>query len=152
MALRKFSKKQAHQTYRLKDKTIVPGGSTICKLGESSGHLIDWANKQGLEGLDCNKVRDESAHIGTVCHGLIECHFAGDSADFSEFSQVETNKGQELFDHFLDVWCEQGLEWVAGEVQLVSEEHKYGGTLDIIARRNDKLTLADVKTSPNIYG
>jgi hypothetical protein len=72
---------------------------------------------------------------------MIECHFAGDSADFSSFTG-KINKGQTC-SSVPAVVGRPRSEWIAGELQLVSEEHKYGGTLDdaVIG----KLTLADVK-------
>jgi hypothetical protein len=149
----RLSKKKSHQIYRLKDGTVVPGGSTISKVGEDQGFLINWAWNQGREGLDYKKTTDEAANIGSVAHFLITCYFNGDTPDFSEFSKVEIDKGQMVFDKFLETWNESGMEFVANEVQLVSEKYRYGGTLDLIGRHPTKgLTLVDEKSSPSIYG
>lgn len=148
----KLSKKKAHQTYKLADGTYVPGGSTIAKVGEDNSFLINWAWKMGIEGKDYKKVTDEAADIGSVAHFMITCHFKNDDADFSDFSQVAIDGGEKIFDKFLNTWAEEEYTYVGNEVELVSEYHKYGGTLDLIARdRKGRLILIDEKSSPRIY-
>jgi hypothetical protein len=148
----RFSKKRAHQVYKLKSGKVVPGGSTVAKVGESSEFLLNWYYRLGTEGLDPKAVTAEASGIGTVGHGLIQCHFNGDISNFDEFSKTEYEGGLLMYEKFQKVWAEQGMEFVASEVQLVSEEHGYGGTLDIVAKKNGALVLADVKSSPRIYG
>jgi hypothetical protein len=153
MAPVKLSKKKAHQVYRLKDGTIVPGGSTISKIGEDQGFLIRWAWKQGIQGIDYTKVTDEAGEIGTVAHFMISAHFRGFTPDFSEFSPNVVAKAQMVFNKFLQTWKEEELTYVANEVELVSETLRYGGTLDLIARdKHNRLLLIDEKSSPRIYG
>lgn len=130
----------------------MPGGSTVAKVGESNEFLLNWYYRLGTEGTDPKAVTAEASGIGTVAHAMVQCHFNGDVGDFSEFSQVEQSGGNMVYQKFLKVWAEQGLEFVASEVQLVSEKHGYGGTLDIIAKKNGQYVLADVKSSPRIYG
>lgn len=149
---RRLSRKSAHQVYRTKDGKVVPGASTISKIGEDQSFLIAWAHKQGTEGLDYRKTTDEAAGIGSVAHFLITCHFKGDEADLDEFTPVEVEKGTQVFQKFLETWAEMELSFVANELELVSELG-YGGTIDIIARdKSGKLVLCDEKSSPRIYG
>ena len=149
----RLSKKKAHQIYKLANGTVVPGASTISKIGESQDFLTAWAHKRGLAGEDYRKITDEAAGIGSVAHFLVTCHFKGDSADLSDFSQVEIQGGSALFDRFKDMWAEQGLDFIVNELELVSETYRYGGTLDIIGRnQNSELVLVDVKSSPRLYG
>lgn len=153
MATVKLSRKKAHQVYKTKDGKTVVGASTICKVGEPIEHLLNWYHRLGIEGIDPKEVMAEAAGIGTVGHFMIHCHFNGDVGDFSDFSANEIAGGQLMYDKFLRVWSDQDLELVSSEIQLVSEKHGFGGTLDLVARRRKtgKLALADVKSSPNIY-
>lgn len=49
-------------------------------------------------------------------------------------------------------WVQQhNFELVQTEVPLVSQKHKYGGTLDCIGRFEDDLILFDWKTSSGVY-
>jgi len=149
----KLSKKKTHTIYRLADRTIVPGASTISKMGEDQSFLTAWAHRLGLEQIDYKAETAEAGAIGSVAHHLVTCMFKGDSADFSEFSPVEVNKGTELFKRFERSWAEHELEFVANELPMVSEVHRYGGTLDVMARnKREELGLIDVKSSPRIYG
>ena len=151
MAIVKYSKKKAHQVYRKKDGTIVPGGSTIAGVGDSQEHLLTWYYNMGVKGEDPKAHMREAGNIGTVAHGMIECHFNGNIGDFDDFSKTEIDMGTMLYDKFMKWWSENNLEFVASETQLVSEVHGYGGTLDLIFRRNGGLGLLDVKSSPQIY-
>jgi hypothetical protein len=143
---------RAHQLYKTAEGKVVPGGSTVAGVGEDQGFLINWAWKQGCAGEDYKKVTDKASDIGTVAHFLITCHFNGDTPDFSEFAPDTVEKGHFVFSKFVKEWQERELEFVANEVELVSNAHGYGGTLDLIARDKSKdLLLLDIKSSPRIY-
>lgn len=153
MAIRKLRATKAHTLYKKKDGSIVPGGSTISKVGEDQSFLIAWSWKLGMEGKDYKKVVDVAADIGSVAHFLIECWFKKDEPDLTEFSKHAIDGGGLIFEKFKASWSQQGLSYVASELSLVSEEYNYGGTLDIVARDKDKkLVLVDEKSSPRVYG
>ena len=48
-------------------------------------------------------------------------------------------------------WDVAGYKFLASEVQLVHEEKRYGGTLDIMAATPTETVLIDLKTSKGIY-
>lgn len=148
----KLVRNAPHQKYILNDGTEVPGGSTICKLGDDPSALIHWAWSLGREGKDYKKERDKAADIGTIAHFMIECMLNNQVADLSDYTQDECDKALVCYGKFLDWWDEQHLEKVATEIQLVNETYKYGGTIDLIAKRNKNgdHVLIDFKTSKKI--
>ena len=147
----KLERNAPHQTYHLADGTKVPGGSTICKIGDDAGALIHWAWNLGREGKDYRKERDKAADIGTIAHFLIECMLNEQVADLSDYSQVDIDKALVCYNKFHDWWEEQHLEKVATEIQLVNEAYRYGGTIDLIAKKpNGDHVLLDFKTSKKI--
>lgn len=149
----RLEKTRAHQKYPLKDGTEVPGASTIAKIGEDSNGLIHWAWKLGTEGKDYRKVRDQAADIGTVAHFMIECFLHNHEPDLSEFSPADVEKATMAFNNFRKWWDEEGLTVIEPEVQLVSEEWLFGGTIDAPSRdRDGKIVLLDWKTSKAIVG
>lgn len=151
--VKKLSATKAHTLYRKQDGTIVPGGSTICKVGEDQSHLISWAWNLGQKGEDYRKVTDFAADAGSVAHFLIQCGFEGEQPDLSDYSRSAIDVGSQIYDKFQRAWGDSQLEWVASEVQLVSENFNYGGTLDLIARdKSGALCLIDIKSQPRIYG
>ena len=149
----RLEKTRAHQKYPLKDGTEVPGASTIAKIGEDSSGLIHWAWKLGMDGQDYRKVRDKAADIGTVAHFMIECFLHNHEPDLSEFSPVDVEKATIAFNNFRRWWDDEGLTVIEPEVQLVSEEYLFGGTIDAPSRdRDGKIVLLDWKTSNAIVG
>jgi hypothetical protein len=149
----RLEKTRAHQKYPLKDGTDVPGASTIAKIGEDTSGLIHWAWKLGMEGQDYRKVRDKAADIGTVAHFMIECFLHNHEPDLAEFSSADIEKANIAFGNFRKWWDEEGFTVIEPEVQLVSEEYLFGGTIDAPSRdRDGKIVLLDWKTSKAIVG
>ena len=147
----RLEKTRAHQKYPLKDGTDVPGASTIAKIGEDPSGLIHWAWKLGMEGQDYRKVRDKAADIGTVAHFMIECFLHNHEPDLSEFSSADIEKANVAFANFRRWWDKEGFSIIEPEVQLVSEEYLFGGTIDAPSRdRDGKVVLLDWKTSKAI--
>jgi len=147
----KLVRNAPHQKYHLSDGTQVPGGSTICKIGDDAGALIHWAWNLGKEGKDYRKERDKAADIGTIAHFLIEAFLNGFVADLEDYDQADIDKALGCYNKFVDWWEEQNLEKVSTEIQLVNESYRYGGTIDLIAKKkNGDHVLIDFKTSKAI--
>lgn len=147
--------------YRLKDGSRVPGCTTIIGRFKESGGLIHWAWKLGTEGKDYRRERDKAATAGTLAHTMIENYIRyGETLDLEGLKVAHedvriSHKDYELacggFEAF-KAWIDYNdLEFVEQEVKLVSEELKFGGTPDALARSNGQLLLLDWKTSNAIY-
>lgn len=148
----RLQKTRSHQKYLLKDGTQVPGASTIAKIGDDGSSLIHWAWNLGMEGLDYRKVRDQAADIGTIAHFMIECFLHGHEADLSEYSSADIERARVAFGNFKAWWDNEGFTILEPEVQLVSEQHMFGGTIDAPSRDKDgKIVLLDWKTSKGIW-
>lgn len=145
-------KTKAHQRYRLKDGTIVPSTTTIInELGWNKNALIAWARREALAGNDPDKVRDQAADIGTLAHYMIECHLKGEEPDISEYGQADIDKAENCYLNYLE-WEKEHVDEVwHSELQLVSEVHKYGGTMDLIGVIDGKPSLLDFKSSKGVY-
>jgi hypothetical protein len=145
-------KTKAHQRYRLKDGTIVPSTTTIInELGWNKNALVAWARRVALAGNDPDKVRDQAADIGTLAHYMIECHLKGEEPDISEYGQADIDKAENCYLNYLE-WEKEHVDEVwHSELQLVSEVHKYGGTMDLVGVIDGKPSLLDFKSSKGIY-
>jgi hypothetical protein len=147
----KLERGKAHQKYFLADGTQVSGGSTISKIGEDSGGLIYWAWDLGRKGKDYRKVSQEACDVGTLAHFLIECYLNGQVADLEDYSTQDIEKALLCYNKFQDWWEDAKLTKVATEIQLVNEQHRYGGTIDLIAtNEKGEHILIDFKTSKKI--
>lgn len=145
----------AHTRYKLADGTVVPGASTVAKVAGaywSQGTLIKWANREGLAGRDCEKVRDAAANAGTLAHFLIECHVRGQEPDTSDFAPSMVSAAENAYLHWLEWWTAKGFKPVAVEAKFVSEQHAFGGMIDKVAEAPDgRHWLLDYKSGKAIY-
>ena len=130
--------------YHLKDNTRIPSVTTILGRFKNAGPLMHWAWTCGRDGKDYRQERDTAASIGTQAHDAVEHWIKG------EPFAIEHEAAQRSFDAFLE-WANQTqLKVTHTEVPLVSEQYKFGGTLDAMLIRN-KRSLGDWKTSNGVY-
>lgn len=140
--------------YRTADGERVPGVTTIAKLidgGDVEGLLI-WANRLGLEGKDHRAERDSAASIGTLAHNMVEAHIKGlPAASLEGLPENVQERACHAFNAYLAWERRTRLVIVETEVSLVSEPHRFGGTLDAIGEVDGELCLCDWKTSNSVY-
>jgi hypothetical protein len=152
-------KTKAHKRYRLKPTEdwpkgqIVPGVTTILggQLAWNKNALIAWARRSALAGQDPDKIRDEAADSGTCTHYLVECHIKGIEPELKDFTQAQIDKAETGFIAFLDWEKDCKLTYDKLEYGVVHSAYRYGGTIDMIAKRNGSVWLLDLKTSKGIY-
>lgn len=150
---------KAHQRYRLEPTEqfpkgeIVPGVTTILggQLAWNKNILIAWARRTALAGQDPDKIRDDAADSGTCTHYLVECHIRGVEPDTSGFTQAQIDKAETGFLAFLEWEKNNKLDYKHVELRVVSEEHRYGGTIDMIVQKNGCLWMLDLKTGKSVY-
>lgn len=160
----------ARYGYKLADGTKVPSVTTILKI-KDPGALINWAYKTGrahglLEGKNqfapSNLYEGNDAlQIGTCVHEMCEVYVKGgdptahldgvmekaETLDKAAF-RAQVVSAYSAF----EFWCKgTQLEILECEVPVLSETHRYGGTLDFIGRLNGRLVLGDFKTSGGVY-
>jgi hypothetical protein len=135
--------------YKLADGTRVPSVTTITGHLKSAA-LIGWAYKRGRDGFTLYGSRDEAAEAGSIAHQWIEDTLHG--AALTEFPDNEIRaQAQTGFEAFLE-WNEQfSPRIVETEVPLISEEYRFGGTIDAVAIVRDTPALFDWKTSGGTY-
>jgi hypothetical protein len=140
--------------YYTADGERVPGVTTICDLIKDSGGLVHWAWKLGIDGVDYRAVRDAAATAGTIAHDMVETHILGGDYQCPPETPVEVEaKARQAFENFLRWEAHNKLEIIATEQSMVSERHRFGGTLDGIgvAQVNGDLALVDWKSSARLY-
>ena len=143
---------KAHQRYRNKAGTIVPGTTTITGQMDKPA-LPAWANNLGLQGINYKAALNQAGNVGTITHALVESFFKKETPDFGDFTSNDIKQARLAFSNFEDFWNNLDMEVLASEVQLVSEQYQYGGALDVVARskKTDEIHLFDCKTSKAIY-
>jgi hypothetical protein len=148
------NKSKSHVQYRLKDGTRVPGTTTITGVMDKAA-LVRWANQMGLNGIDTTKYVDELATIGTLTHYMIECRITNQKPELGDYTPNQREAAERSYKKFLDWEKANNLSpecYALSEAALVSEKHRFGGTVDICAMVNGKARLIDIKTCKGIYG
>ena len=141
---------KAHTVYKLADGTRVPGATTITGL-LNKPHLVRWANKLGLEGIDSSKYTDEAAAVGTLAHALVQAHLQGETLDTTMFSPTQVDLAENAVLSYLEWEKRHKIEPLICEVPMVSEKLRYGGTVDCYCMLDGIPTLIDFKTGKAIY-
>jgi hypothetical protein len=139
--------------YYLASGLRVPGSTTITGRFKDSGGLIRWAHKEGQEGRELYEARDKAGEAGSIAHQWIEdlFHGAPHATKFPSASKETLAQAGIGFAAFKE-WLEQvDLTILETEQPLISEEFKFGGTLDAIAIVGGKKVLLDWKTSGGTY-
>lgn len=141
---------RAHTIYKLADGKRVPGTTTITGL-LNKPQLIAWANRLGLEGIDSNKYRDEAANIGTLAHAMIQAHLQLEDLGMDNYSARDIGLAENALISYWEWEARHDIEPIFCEVPMVSENYRYGGTVDCYCVLDGKKTLLDFKTGKAIY-
>ena len=147
----KLKNVKAHIQYKLADGTRVPGATTVLGI-LSKPALIHWAWDLGMQKIDYKKYRDTLADIGTLAHLLVlNRHLGNEEVDLSPYSAEQIDKAENSLLKYYEWESKHTIEPVLIEEPMVSELHRYGGTIDCLAQVDGVLTLLDIKTGKGIY-
>lgn len=136
--------------YYLADGSRVPSVTTIISRFKEAGGLVHWAWQLGKEGKDYREERDRAADAGTMAHSAVEAWIHKQGFEFTGDEDV-CRKAKKCFEAFLEWANQSNLKVTHTEVGLVSERHRFGGTLDAILIGNSR-AMGDWKSSNRIYG
>lgn len=145
----------AHTVYKNKDGKRVPSVTTIISnnLGWNKQMLIAWSKKIALQqGKDSKEIVDDAANVGTLTHLLIESKIKSIVPDISIYPKEDLKRAKNGYIGFCNwekFW--QPEKYVYSEIKLVSEQYQFGGTIDIVAEKNNNLHILDIKTSNYIH-
>ena len=141
------------QIYKTKDGKRVPGTTTVISgnLGWNKQPLMYWAWSEGIEGRNYRDTVKAAGDAGTIAHYLIECDIKGREPITISFPEALLEKANQCFGNYAH-WKETvNFKLISSELPLVSEQWKFGSTIDCIAEINGKLSLFDWKSAGGVY-
>ncbi len=141
---------QVHTRYYAKDGTWLPGVTTVLGVLNKPA-LVVWANNLGLEGIKVREYVDVLAQIGTIAHDMICCHVKNEPFKTDNLPADLIDAAENAFLKYLEWAKAHTVEPILCEAKLVSENLKYGGTVDFYGKIDGVLTLKDYKTAKAIY-
>lgn len=138
--------------YRNKEGTRLPSVTTIISqnLGWNKRALMHWAWNEGMETRDYRETSGRAADVGTIAHHLVECDLKELPFDPSPWPETLVAKAEPAFNAWQEWRALVDFKTIASEISLVSEEHQFGGTIDVAAIKN-KHCILDLKTSNGVY-
>jgi len=106
--------------------------------------LTHWALSIGQEEYD--KVINDALEIGNDTHQWIEHYIKYGHACTEPEDYISKSVNA-----FLDWTTEYNPEWVDAERKVYCDKYKYAGTVDAVAKINDRVCVIDFKTSKKVY-
>ncbi len=125
--------------YHTADGQRVPGVTTVLGILDKPG-LLRWYGKLGT--AEAERQRDFAADLGTRTHDA--CESIAKGVDVLAGCSFDILPHVEKFSEWFTTRVERVL---ACEVEVISEQHRYGGRLDLAAVIDGENTLIDLKTS-----
>lgn len=141
-----------HTVYKTSQGKRVPSVTTILNV-IAKPNLIKWANGLGLQGIDSEKYKTETARAGTLGHQLIQEYMGGPgyAPDLKQFTGDQIESAEVSLKNYRQ-WCmNRTITPLNMELYLVSDTMMFGGTLDLYADIDGKKWLVDFKTGKGIY-
>lgn len=137
--------------YRAADGLWVPSVTTVLNV-IAKDNLMEWSNHLGFQGIRYREHLDSLARAGTLTHAHIQAELTGTAApDETSYSDRERRDAFSAMFHWR-AWRKQyTFGRVLVEKPLVSEIHRYAGTLDAIIELDGQPVLLDWKTSKQVY-
>jgi hypothetical protein len=114
---------------------------------------VSWAFGVGQQRKNASLYEkvDKAANIGTIAHAILQERERGNEIDNSNITPDNWAYALECVKSH-DKWFEgMNIETIFVEKAFVSEQYRYGGTLDKYAMITGEETLIDYKSGKDIY-
>ena len=135
--------------YTLDKETYYPSVTTILNAYPKGHYFNEWLKDNGQES---NEILRKAGEQGTNVHNAIEDFLNGKELVWINDFGIEsfTLKEWQMISKFMEFF--KNVDSVKQvEMQLFSEKHRVGGTLDFVCEINGETWLIDFKTSNGIY-
>jgi hypothetical protein len=136
--------------YMHEDGNYYPSVTTILDAYPKGPEYYAWLKKTGE---DSDAVRDEAGRRGSIVHQLTELFDSGEEVTLMNEQGYISYKMVEwaMFERYIEFRRRFPLEIIHTELNLVSPELGFAGTLDRVIEMNGRRILLDIKTSNSIY-
>jgi hypothetical protein len=143
---------KVHTIYKTADGKRVPGVTTILGVINKPA-LVKWANDLGLQGIVSKTYVDETARVGTLAHEMIQEYLGGPKWNRKAFNSGQIDLAENAVLSFYEWERVNNYKMVTEHIELplVSEQVRYGGTIDWYGTIEGKKWLVDIKTSKGLF-
>lgn len=129
---------------------FYPGVTTILEAYYKGYGFNEWLKQVGF---NADEILRKAGEQGTNVHNMIDLYLSG-----FKINWVNDNGGSnytleewQMFCKFIEFFEREKPEILVKEFNVVSENLKYGGTIDLVCKLKGKIWLIDYKTSNYIH-
>lgn len=131
------------------DGEYFPSVTTILDAYPKGPAFFEWLKQVGDKADD---IRDAYGQRGSTVHNLTEWYDMGQEVTLmNEGKPQYTSMEWAMFERYIEFTSRFAPEILGIEMNYVSKNLGYGGTLDRIYKLNGKLYLIDIKTSNYLH-
>ncbi len=136
--------------YSTEDGGFVPSVTTILEAYPKGAAYYNWLKENGK---DADEIRDEAGRRGSVVHKLTEDYDAGKEVRLVNDNGSIDYKLNEwaMFERYVEFRSRFDLKVEAIELNIISKELGFAGTIDRVCYLNGEKYIIDIKTSNAIY-
>jgi hypothetical protein len=136
--------------YSTEDGGFVPSVTTILECYPKGAAYYNWLKENGK---DADEIRDEAGRRGSVVHKLTEFYDAGYEVSLiNPQGQIEYKLNEwAMFERYVNFRNRFQFVTDSIEMNIISKELGYAGTIDRIIDMDGEKILLDIKTSNAIY-
>jgi hypothetical protein len=136
--------------YTSESGAFIPSVTTVLQAYPKDAHFYSWIKQVGE---DADTIRDEAGRRGSIVHSLTERYDAGEEVNLLDNGGNINFKMSEwtMFERYVEYRQQVQQEIMFSEINFISEQLGYAGTVDRIVNINGKTYLIDIKTSNSIY-
>jgi len=136
--------------YKTDDGGFVPSVTTILECYPKGAAYYNWLKEAGK---DADEIRDEAGRRGSVVHKLTEDYDTGEEVQLVNPNgsiEYKTNEWA-MFERYVEF--RKRFQFVTDciELNIISRDLGYAGTIDRVINMNGERILLDIKTSNAIY-
>lgn len=130
--------------------------TTILGIINKGYNYDEWLKNNGH---NAEIIMDRAGKFGTEFHKLVELFLKGETLKYFDLTYLGDKTATDLWERF-NIWVsfwkelnedhkvtykQEGIEFIT-----FSEKHKYAGTIDLVCRIDDELTILDWKTGNHL--
>ena len=136
--------------YQTQDGGFVPSVTTILEAYPRGAAYFNWLKENGK---DADEIRDEAGRRGSVVHKLTELYDAGEEVNLVNSNGSIDYKLNEwaMFERYVEFRSRFQFVTDCIELNIISKDLGYAGTIDRVIDMNGEKILLDIKTSNAIY-
>lgn len=132
--------------YKAGPDIYVPSVTTILEAYPKGAAFAEWLKRNGE---DADAIRDEAGRRGSVVHNLTEAYDAGATIELMDPDGSPKYKLNEwaMFERYVEFRERHPATIHAVELNMISKDLGYAGTLDRVLTIDGTTYLMDIKTS-----